>query len=91
MANSQQFLSSKYDDLPVECDRLKVVNKKQEEEIKQLKFQSVKQEDRGAKEDKIDAIEQYGHRQNLERCSEQNVCLYQWFLTWVLPPPSGRC
>ena len=65
--NSQQFLSCKYDDLEEECNRLKLSNKQQEKEIKKLETQSMQLEDRGLKEEeKMDAIEQYGRRQNLE-------------------------
>ena len=67
MNNSQQFLSCQYDDMKAECERLNKVNQQQEEEIQKLKSQSLELEDRGTKEEeKVDAIEQYGRRQNLE-------------------------
>ena len=67
LRSSQEFNSAKYDDLVTECEDLKKVNKLQEQEIMKLKSQSMKLEARGDKEEeKVDAIEQYGRRLNLE-------------------------
>lgn len=64
---SQEFLSSQYDNLKAENDSLRQANEKQEKELKKLNDQSLKCEDRGVHEvEKVDAIEQYGRRQNLE-------------------------
>ena len=44
-----------------------MINKKQEKEITELKAKSLNLEVRGAKEEeKLDALEQYGRKQNLE-------------------------
>ena len=65
--NSQQFLSCQYEDLKAECKVFKNVNQQLEEEIRKLQFQSLDLENRSVKEEeKVDAIEQYGRRQNLE-------------------------
>ena len=67
LRNSQEFNSAKYHDLETECEDLNKINKLQEHEIMKLKSQSMKSEARGVKEEeKVDAIEQYSRRQNLE-------------------------
>ena len=66
LRSSQEFNSAKYDDLVTECEDLKKINKLQEQEIMKLKSQSLKLEAWGDKEEKVDAIEQYGRRLNLE-------------------------
>ena len=61
------FITAKYDDLKLDYDNLILKNKKQEEEIKSLQTSSKLIAENEAKEfDKIDALEQYGRRQNLE-------------------------
>ena len=65
--SSQEFITAKYDDLKLDYDNLILKNKKQEEEIKSLQTSSKLIAENEAKEfDKIDALEQYGRRQNLE-------------------------
>ena len=67
LRSSQEFNSAKYDDLVTECKELKKINKLQEQEIMKLKSQSMKLRARGdEEEEKVDAIEQYGRRRNLE-------------------------
>ena len=53
--NSQEFISRQYDQLKNEYSQLLITNKKQETEIKNLKEAA-----------KLDDLEQYGRRQNLE-------------------------
>ena len=65
--SSQEFITAKYDDLKLDYDNLILKNKKQEEEINSLQTSSMLIAENEAKEfDKIDALEQYGRRQNLE-------------------------
>ena len=64
---SQDFISSKYDKLKDEYSKLIEKNKKQDAEIQKLKAESNEMRAQGAKEaSKLDALEQYGRRQNLE-------------------------
>ena len=64
---SQDFISSKYDKLKDEYSKLIEKNKKQDAEIQKLKAESNEMSAQGAKEaSKLDALEQYGRRQNLE-------------------------
>ena len=71
---SQTFIGNQYEDLKTEYERLLIVNKKQEDEIKlfkveakELKSESTELAEKGVKEAlKIDELEQYGRRQNLE-------------------------
>ena len=71
---SQKFIGNQYKDLKTEYERLLIVNKKQEDEIKllkveakELKSESTELAEKGVKEAlKIDELEQYGRRQNLE-------------------------
>ena len=65
--NSQSHLSEQYDNLKSEYDERTKIKDAQEKEIKKLKTQSSElaiNEAKGA--DKIDAVEQYGRRQNFE-------------------------
>ena len=63
---SQEFVSNKYDSLKSNNDSLLVTSKKQEE-IQRLKTKSASLEVRGTNESKkVDALEQYGRRLNLE-------------------------
>ena len=65
--NSQSYVSEQYDNLKSEYDELTKIKDVQEKEIKKLKTQLSElaiNETKGA--DKIDAVEQYGRRQNLE-------------------------
>ena len=67
LKNSQQFLSAQYDQLKTNYDKLKATNKNQVTELHNLKSQSAAIEAHNSKEaEKLDAIEQYGRRQNLE-------------------------
>ena len=64
---SQIFLSSKYEELKLDNDKLAVINRQQEQEISKLKKRIVESQIQGEKEaEKIDSLEQYGRRQNLE-------------------------
>ena len=64
---SQDFISTKYDKLKDEYSKLIEKNKKQDAEIQKLKAESNEMSAQGAKEAfKLDALEQYGRRQNLE-------------------------
>ena len=64
---SQEFVSNKYDSLKANYDLLLATSKKQEEEIQRLKTQSASLEVLGTNESKkVDALEQYGRRLNLE-------------------------
>ena len=64
---SQGFISTKYDKLKDEFSKLRENNKKQDAEIKKLKAESNEMSAQGPKEaSKLDALEQYGRRQNLE-------------------------
>ena len=65
--NSQDFLSNKYEELKLQYGNLSKINKQQEQEIINLKCESTDLKNKGIKEaDKLDALEQYGRRQNLE-------------------------
>ena len=67
MKESQIFLSSKYEELKLDNDKLTVINLQQEQEISKLKKQIVESKIQGEREaEKIDGLEQYGRRQNLE-------------------------
>ena len=64
---SQAFISKKYDDLSIEHQKLLQINAQQKKEISTLKSQAADLENQGFKEtEKIDGLEQYGRRQNLE-------------------------
>ena len=65
--NSQEFISRQYDQLKIEYSLLLITNKKQETEIKNLKSTAIELSSQGEKEAaKLDDLEQYGRRQNLE-------------------------
>ena len=65
--SSQDFISSKYEDLQTDYKKLQKKNKEQEKQILVLQDQASKIEENNVKADeKVDAIEQYGRRQNLE-------------------------
>ena len=65
--SSQEFLCNEFDKLKSECQTLRAINKQQAEEITQLKAHSAKLGSRGkTEEEKVDVLEQYGRRQNLE-------------------------
>ena len=65
--NSQEFISRQYDQLKVEYSQLLITNEKQETEIKNLKSTAIELSSQGEKEaTKLDDLEQYGRRQNLE-------------------------
>ena len=69
--NSQSYVSEQYDNLKSEYDELTKIKDAQEKEMKKLKTQLSElamNEAKGA--DKIDAVEQYGRRQNLEIVGE---------------------
>ena len=64
---SQDLINSQYESLKEKCDKLIVTNQKQESVIKELKALSTTLKSSNEKEkEKVDALEQYGHRQNLE-------------------------
>ena len=64
---SQSYLSEKYDCLNEDYNKLKKINAEQKAEITALKFESSDLKNTSTKEiEKIDNLEQYGHRQNLE-------------------------
>ena len=64
---SGQFINKQYEDLMKDYKKLQETNRSQENEIKFLKSQSDNLMTKDIKEvDKIDALEQYGRRQNLE-------------------------
>ena len=62
---SQDLINSQYESLKEKCDTLIATNQKQESVIKELKAQSTTLKSNNEKE-KVDALEQYGRRQNLE-------------------------
>ena len=67
MKGNQEFISAQYDALLIDHKSLLETKAQQEKEIKKLKNQSVEFETRGIKEEeKLDALEQYGRRLNLE-------------------------
>ena len=64
---SQDLINSQYETLKEKCDKLIVTNQKQESVIKELKAQSTTLKSSNEKEkEKVEALEQYGRRQNLE-------------------------
>ena len=67
LRNSQAFISQQYDDLKSEYSKVLTANKEQKKEINNLKSDSANLKMQGVKEiEKVDALEQYGHHQNLE-------------------------
>ena len=67
LEDSQKFICSQCDDLKHDYDNLLLTNKQQEEEIKRLQTNSQLVAEKEAKEsEKLDALEQYGGRQNLK-------------------------
>ena len=67
LKSSQEFVCSKYESLKSEYEKLLQTNRKQESEIISLKEQSTALENKQIKDtEKLDAVEQYGRRQNLE-------------------------
>ena len=67
LKSSQEFLCSKYDDLNNEFKKLSEVNKKQREDINTINKNSADLEKQSNSDSvKIDNIEQYERRQNLE-------------------------
>ena len=65
--SSQEFISNKYEELQTDYKKLLKTNKEQEKQIEILQKQASKIEDKNMKADeKVDALEQYGRRQNLE-------------------------
>ena len=67
LKSSQEFVCSKYDSLKSEYEKLLQTNRKQESEIISLKEQSTALENKQIKDtEKLDAVEQYSRRQNLE-------------------------
>ena len=64
---SPNFVSKDYEQLKLNCKQLIEINKKQEEEINKLNNKSIEIELKHKKEkEKVDALEQYYRRQNLE-------------------------
>ena len=67
LKKSQNFISCQYEDLKTEHNKLLLSNKNQDIEIKSLKDHSMELTDKVLQDtEKIDAVEQYGRRQNLE-------------------------
>ena len=67
LKNSQEFICSQYDVLKKEYDKLVLTDKNQEAEICKLKSESSDIKTPSIKGmDKLDQVEQYGRRQNLE-------------------------
>ena len=67
LKNSQEFVYGKHKSLKSEYEKLLQINKKQESEIISLKEQSTILENKQIKDtEKLDAVKQYGRRQNLE-------------------------
>ena len=67
LKSSQEFVCSKYESLKSEYEKLHQTNRKQESEIISLKEQSTAFENKQIKNtEKLDAVEQYSRRQNLE-------------------------
>ena len=67
LRNSQAFISQQYDDLKSEYSKALTANKEQKKEIDNLKSDSANLKMQEVKEiEKVDALEQYGRRQNLE-------------------------
>ena len=67
LKKSQNFISCQYEDLKAEHNILLRSNKNQDIEIKSLKDHSTDFTDKGLQDtEKIDAVEQYGRRQNSE-------------------------
>ena len=65
--NSQEFICKKYDSLKVDHDKLSLINQVQEKETATLKSQATELKEQRVKESvKLDDIEQYGRRQNIE-------------------------
>ena len=65
--NSQEFICKKYDSLKVDYDNLCLINQIQEKEIATLKSQATELKEQSVKESvKLDDMEQYGRRQNIE-------------------------
>ena len=64
---SQDFIGQQYEKLKCEYNNLVKISKTQEAEIKDIKSHSTELEESGKKEqDKVDSLEQYGRRNNLE-------------------------
>ena len=64
---SQEFICNKYESLKSDYERLSAVNKKQEDKIIRLTKKGEDLLEVASKEaEKVDALEQYGRRQNLE-------------------------
>ena len=67
LSNSQEFICSQYDILKIENDKLKRENATQGNELRTLKTNSTKIEKKAETEAiKLDGIDQYSRRQNLE-------------------------
>ena len=67
LKSSKEFVCSKYKSLKSEYEKLLQTNRKQESKIISLKEQSTILENKQIKSiEKLDAVEQYGRRQNLE-------------------------
>ena len=79
LSNSQEFICSQYDILKIENDKLKRENATQGNELRTLKINSTKIEKKAETEAiKLDGIDQYCRRQNLEfhgvpKTSNENV------------------
>ena len=67
MKQSQDFVCAQYDDIKNEYESLKKKNQEQSVEIKTLKANSADMKEKAEEEaSKLDGLDQYGRRQNLE-------------------------
>ena len=67
LRSSQAFISQQYDDLKSEYSRVLTTNNEQKKEIDNLKSDSANLKIQGVKKiEKVDALDQHGHLQNLE-------------------------
>ena len=66
MKQSQDFVCAQYDDIKNEYERLKKKNQEQLVELKTLKANSADMKEKAEEASKLDGLDQYGRRQNLE-------------------------
>ena len=72
---SQEFICNRYESSKSDYERLSAVNKKQDDEIIRLTKKEDLLEVASKEAEKVDALEQYGRRQNLEIIGVP-LCLY---------------
>ena len=66
MKQSQDFVCAQYDDIKNEYESLKKKNQEQSVELKTLKANSVDTKEKAGEASKLDGLDQYGRRKNLE-------------------------